>query len=284
MTIETRFAFGRNWRQFLSLMDDERIERAQESLQFLLGVDRLDGKSFLDVGCGSGLFSLAAVRCGATVHSFDMDDESVACARELQTRFAPSLDRWTIEQGSALDAAYLQSLGQHDIVYAWGVLHHTGHMWQALEQVAGLATPGGWLCLAIYNDQGGASRRWLRVKQLYVKSPSWLRTLLLLAIGFYWETRAAAIRIVRLQNPSPLAVWKAKKRDRGMSVWYDLVDWVGGYPFEVARPEEIFDFYLRRGFELQRLTTQGRGHGCNEFVFRTREPLLNANDRSLAKS
>jgi 2-polyprenyl-6-hydroxyphenyl methylase/3-demethylubiquinone-9 3-methyltransferase len=52
-----------------------------------------------------------------------------------------------------------------------------------------------------------------------------------------------------------------------MSPWRDVVDWVGGYPFEVAKPEAIFKFYQRRGFTMVDLNTCGGGHGCNEFVF-----------------
>jgi hypothetical protein len=52
-----------------------------------------------------------------------------------------------------------------------------------------------------------------------------------------------------------------------MSPWRDLIDWVGGYPFEVAKPEAILDFYLRRGFTLKRLVTCGGSLGCNEYVF-----------------
>src|SRR2546426_1571009 len=128
-----RFAFGENWARFLALLDDQRIRDAEESLQSKLEVENLAGKSFLDIGSGSGLFSLAARRLGARVHSFDYDPQSVACTAELRRRYFPGDERWTIEGASVLDAAYLASLGPFDVVYSWGVLHHTGHMWQALE-------------------------------------------------------------------------------------------------------------------------------------------------------
>ena len=57
-----------------------------------------------------------------------------------------------------------------------------------------------------------------------------------------------------------------------MSFWQDLIDWVGGYPFEVSTPEQIFDFYRARGFTLPRLHTCGGSLGCNEFVFRKAAP------------
>ena len=58
---------------------------------------------------------------------------------------------------------------------------------------------------------------------------------------------------------------------RGMHRWYDLVDWVGGWPFEVARPEEVFRFLRDQGFQLEELRTCGGKLGCNEFLFRRSE-------------
>ena len=262
-----RFEFGRNWQRFLALIDDSRIAAAVQSLKEKLEVETLAGKRFIDVGAGSGLFSLAARKLGAQVHSFDYDPASVACARELKRRYQPNDDGWTVDEASVLDNQYLSSLGQFHIVYAWGSLHQTGDMWQALGNVNQVVRDGGSLFLSIYNDQGGASRRWLLVKRIYNRAPSPIRLLIVLTVGAWWELRGALIRLVRCQNPLPFRDWSEKKKDRGMSVWHDLVDWVGGFPFEVAKPEQIFDFYRKRGYVLSRLKTDGGGHGCNEYVF-----------------
>src|SRR5690606_32453090 len=133
----------------------------------MLGVESLAGQRFLDVGSGSGLLSLAAQRLGANVHSFDYDPQSVACTREMKRRFAPDADDWTIEEGSALDAEYLAGLPPADVVYSWGVLHHTGEMWRAIDLVSQRVAPGGRFWLAIYNDQGRTSADWIRVKRCY---------------------------------------------------------------------------------------------------------------------
>ena len=272
-----RFEFGKNWSRFIALLDEERIAAAEASLTEMLELDDLAGKRFLDIGCGSGLFSLAARRLGAVVHSFDYDPQSVACTAELRRRYFPDDVCWTIEGGSVLDEYYLASLGSFDVVYSWGVLHHTGQMWKALDHAAALVADQGKLFIAIYNDRGGASRRWAAIKRFYNHSPRPIKGLLVLAIGAWFQTRAALSRLARLQNP--LLLNRSKQVGvRGMSLWHDLVDWVGGYPFEVAKPEQVFDFYRERGFALARLKTDG-GHGCNEFVFQKAPTRESAKER-----
>jgi len=262
-----RFEFGANWARFLKVLNEERILLAEQSLRTMVGINDLTGRTFIDIGCGSGLFSLAARRMGARVHSFDFDHQSVACTKELKHRYFNGDANWTIEQGSVLDNSYLESLGQWDVVYSWGVLHHTGAMWQALENVTPLVQPSGTLFIAIYNNQGFMSSVWLEVKQLYISLPRGLRWIVLIPALIGLRGPRAVLDIAR---GKPLQTWNqyARISARGMSSWYDLVDWVGGYPFEVAKPEEILDFYLARGFALKKLTTCGGKLGCNQFVLK----------------
>ena len=267
-----RFHFGENWARFLKVLDNERIRSAEGSLIEMLEIDNLDGKTFVDVGSGSGLFSLAARRLGAKVTSFDYDPQSVACTAELKKLYYPNDHRWSVEQGSALDREYLAGLGRFDVVYSWGVLHHTSAMWQALANVADLVGHNGNLFIAIYNDQGRASRHWKRVKHGYVNAPGPVKWVVLLA-AFVRLWGPAVIR--DSLQARPMRSWKdySQQGGRGMDPWRDVVDWVGGYPFEVARPEEILDFYRQRGFQLERLKTCGGGLGCNEFVFERSRPV-----------
>lgn len=259
-----RFEFGENWTQFLQVLDDERVRNARESLQNMLGVDTLTGKSFLDIGSGSGLFSLVARQLGARVHSFDYDPKSVACAQELRRRYFPGDSQWTVQEGSVLDEDYVASLGRFDIVYSWGVLHHTGSMWKALENAKLAVADEGTLFIAIYNDQGYISRNWKRVKQIYCSGALGRSAMKLAFYGYFGLGRLVADLRHRRNPFTSYGVYKAT---RGMSVLHDWRDWLGGYPFEVAKPEDIFDFYHRDGFVLERLKTCGGGLGCNEFVF-----------------
>jgi SAM-dependent methyltransferase len=262
-----RFKFGENWSRFLKVLNDERIFEAEKSLKQMLGVEDLEGKSFLDIGSGSGLFSLAARRLGARVHSFDYDPQSVASTRELKRRYFPEDSDWTVEEGSVLDRDYLESLGKFDIVYSWGVLMMTGDMWRALDYAGLPVADGGRLFIAIYNDQGAISKLWLRIKRLYLSgTPGRIFAWSLFVPYFVFG--ALATDLIRRRNP--VARYVEYKRSRGMSMVHDWRDWLGGYPFEVAKPEEVFEFYRDRGFVLDKLITVGRKQGNNEFVFTKR--------------
>jgi 2-polyprenyl-6-hydroxyphenyl methylase/3-demethylubiquinone-9 3-methyltransferase len=260
-----RFAFGTNWCSFVNLVDEDRIAAAVESLTGALGTRDLTGCDFLDIGCGSGLFSLAAHRLDARVRSFDFDPESVAATRQLRARFAADSD-WVIGQGSVLDADYLATLGQFDIVYSWGVLHHTGQMWRAIDLAARAVRPGGLLFISIYNDQGFESRQWRRIKRRYNQSGPVVRRLLLAASASYLMKGRTVRTLGRLARLSRGGRPAKQVRTRGMSARHDMVDWVGGYPFEVAKPEEVFSFLRERGFQLRHLKTCAGGIGCNEYV------------------
>ena len=261
-----RFPFGDNWRDYLAHLDEDRIAEAEKSLRDMLERERLDGLSFLDAGCGSGLFSLAAVRLGARVRSFDFDPAGVGCAQELRRRYAPDA-AWEIGQGSVLDRDFLASLGRYDVVYSWGVLHHTGAMWDALANVEPLVAPRGRLFIAIYNDQAERTVLWRLIKRGYNLMPRPLRTAYAVITYGPREMLTLAKALVLLRPLAYVRTWTEYKRSRGMSRWHDILDWVGGYPFEVAKPEEIFDFYRGRGFVLDRLITCRGGLGCNQFVF-----------------
>jgi 2-polyprenyl-6-hydroxyphenyl methylase/3-demethylubiquinone-9 3-methyltransferase len=263
-----RFQFGENWTRFLSLVDEDRIAEATARLSELLG--DISGKSFLDVGSGSGIHSLAALRLGASrVLSFDYDSKSVACTAELRRRFAP-MANWQVEAGSALDEQYLRSIGKFDIVYAWGVLHHTGAMWKSFDLIT--IPVAHMLMVAVYNDEGRKSRLWLVLKKLYSRSPLPLKKILEL-VTFMLTWGKAFI----FKPRKAMKNWSTYSRKRGMSPWRDVVDWAGGYPCEFANAGEVFTRFRRRGFILEALRTV-HGLGLNEFVFTHSTLMIETNN------
>lgn len=261
-----RFQFGRNWKRFLKSVNTERIEEARLRLSQFLGSD-LKGRDFLDIGSGSGLHSLAAVQMGARVTSFDFDPDSVSATSLTKSHFAPVGCDWTIGRGSVLDKEYLGKLGQYDIVYSWGVLHHTGSMWEALENSKPLVKPDGLLYIAIYNDRGETSQMWLKRKQRYCSLPKVLKPFYFTYIYGPHEIKKMFKSIKKGKSSEYFASWTGYKRSRGMTRLYDMIDWLGGLPYEFASVSALTDFYEKDGFKLEKLI-ENPNTGCHELLFR----------------
>lgn len=262
------FSFGKNWYRYLAKINSERITGAERSLTDFLGIgSTLKHHSFIDIGCGSGLFSLAAHRLGARpVVSVDVDKYSIASVTKLwETEGRPN--DWKIYPGSVLDDEFIKSLGTFDIVYSWGVLHHTGNMWQAIKKAMTLVAPHGLIYLAIYNNKRGfqGSDFWLKIKRLY-NHTSWGGKRL---IEFLYLIELCFIAVGKIFTRGPKFV-AAYQSPRGMNVYHDMIDWLGGYPYEFSRPEPIVDLFKKSDFRLVKLNDVGNNIGCNEYLF-TRE-------------
>lgn len=261
------FAFGRNWQRYVDrYLDPERIAIASQSLTDLIGED-LCGKTFVDIGAGSGLFSLCAHRAGAgRVVSIDVDPESVASCRLLKERSGDP-DTWEVVEGSILDPGLQALIPKGDVVYSWGVLHHTGDMWTGMRLAAELVAPNGLFCIAIYNratDRFLNSERWARIKRSYNHAPRGVQRAMGAAFLGYWTARQLYAR----RNPVRIA--REYKRSRGMALKIDLVDWLGGYPYEFATVDEVVTFCTQRcGLKVVKVQALGaRETGNNQFVFR----------------
>lgn len=262
-----RFSFGKNWKIFLNSLDDRKINKGKESLLTFTDLKDFKKKTFLDIGCGSGLFSLCAVLLKAErVISMDVDDTSVECARYLRKKFCISEKKWLILKGSVLDKNFIKRLPQSDIVYSWGVLHHTGRMWEALENLIPLVKNKGLLYIAIYNKFNGlpiSSKAWLKVKRAYSGKDKVARKAMEICYVAYYFAGLMA----NAKNPIKYVREYPSNSRRGMDFYTDARDWLGGYPYEFASVEEIKHFYKERKFRCINVKKTAR-EGCNEFLFR----------------
>jgi SAM-dependent methyltransferase len=267
MPQNTPFSFGKNWENFLhNHFSEERVAMAQKHLLYFLEVESLKGIYFLDIGCGSGIHSLAALKAEAQkIISFDYDHSSVAATQQIKD-MCNNPSNWTILQGSVLDKNFISSLEPADIVYSWGVLHHTGNLWEAVRNAASLITTGGLLYIAIY-EKNKDTDFWIKVKKIYNASPSIIKRIIerLFIANDYFSTLSFAKLKDSFRHTN-------KKRARGMEFWTDLRDWLGGWPYEPATQEEVCAFCEQQlGLRTLKVKT---GQANIEYLF-LREKIKN---------
>jgi SAM-dependent methyltransferase len=262
---DLRFGFGKNWAAFVHAhFTEERIAKAQLHLLRFLNLPDLAGRTFLDIGCGSGLHSLAALRAGAAqIQSFDYDAESVRTTERLRA-FAGEPSHWTVQQGSVLDTNFMRGLAPADIVYSWGVLHHTGAMWQAIRNASIPLHPEGVFYIALYTSDVYITPTpdyWIATKRRYNAAPPWRRRIM--EWKYAWH---ATIMSDLRHGRNPLTTIRDYARHRGMSYWTDVRDWLGGYPMEFAGIAETKAFAMAElGFELLNISA---GDANTEYLFR----------------
>lgn len=266
-SLTTHFEFGENWLDYSTKVDEAAIVEAERGLLKLLPADALRGSRFLDIGCGSGLHSVAALRLGVReLVAIDIDPNSVKAAESLLNRYAPGTAVTT--QVLSIFDADPGALGTFDIVYSWGVLHQTGAMWEAIERAARLVRPGGLFAIALYQKRPTCGL-WRVEKRIYTAAPAPLRAIIR---GAY---KAAFYAGLLFSGRGPAGYVRNYKSVRGMDFHNDVHDWLGGYPYESASPTEVRDRLGALGFELySEHVLPSRvgilGTGCAEYTFQRR--------------
>jgi SAM-dependent methyltransferase len=252
-----KFKFGKNWQSYAqNVLDAERIARANASFHELFVEIDLKQKKFLDIGFGQGLTLFLAAKAGAIAEGFDADPDCLSALRMTAKHF-PDQSLPSVHVGSILDQKILELYGRlsFDIVHSWGVLHHTGNMRKAIENAAELVKGQGYLVLAIYNTHW-SSPLWWHIKWLYNKAPDVMKR-------FMINCGYPVIYLAKwlITNKNPLS------KERGMEFYHDVIDWIGGYPYEYATPEEIKTMVQALGFDSVKFIPATVPTGCNEFVF-----------------
>lgn len=260
-----QFDFGKNWKEFSEkALSIEKIQQARDDFRALTEGIKVRDTTFLDIGFGQGLTLLIACETGARVVGCEINPISREVLEYNRAKF-PQMKGRTIPViiGSVLDQAVINELKNaaflngnlYDIVHSWGVLHHTGCMWEAIKITGSLVRPKGLLIISIYNRHW-TSKVWLMIKWLYNKSPQIIRKLFVYSF-------VPVIYVAKF-----LVTWKNPlKSKRGMDFYYDVIDWVGGYPYEYASKEEVIKFVENLGFKCLRSIDATVPTGCNEFVF-----------------
>lgn len=265
-TRTTRFEFGRNWKTFLNQVDvHRRVQSAKEMLTEFYEVETFSGRSFLDVGSGSGLYSLAAYNLGAdSIVSFDYDKDAVECTSYLKSTVG-NPNYWTVQQGDILNDDFVTALPQADLVYCFGVLHHTGDMWTGLENTLRLMKPGGRLYLALYNNvniAGISTKDWRRIKEVYNSASAPVRKVMEAGYFIAWT-----LYVTFVKQKNPVSFFKQFPERRGMSVHTDIKDWLGGLPYETASIAEVRNFLKKRhGRFILEKTIKASAKGNNSYL------------------
>ena len=260
---DRRFEFGKNWSDFIQKhFSAEAIDISKQHILKFMNRPNLNDLGVLDIGCGSGLHSIAMLRAGAkSVHCFDYDANSVVTTRYLRELVGKPAN-WTVEQGSVLDDAFIERLPLYDLVYSWGVLHHTGEVWRAIRNAASRVKPRGLFYIALYSADvhvDPTAEFWLAVKRRYVSSGWMTRRLMEL-----WYIYRFQLDRNLLNLPKFLRRAREYKKNRGMNYYIDIRDWLGGWPMEFVYDQEAIDFCNKLGFKLMEIAT---GQANTEFLF-----------------
>ena len=268
--VETHFAFGRNWASYAGLVGEAEIEQAKEGLLRLIPPSEIVGRSFLDIGCGSGVHSLAAVQLGVNrLMAVDIDPNSAATTHAMLSESKIGVP-WQVETMSAFDLDP-RKLGTFDVVYSWGVLHHTGSLWEAIGKAAAMVAPNGLLAIALYRSTY-LDPFWKWEKRVYAHAPAIVQR----------AVRAIYLVAFRLRTLSTGRSFRdlvaTYRSHRGMDFYHDVHDWLGGSPYETTLAPEVDAKLTDLGFRMERSFVQPKsiglfGSGCDEYVYRLEKPF-----------
>lgn len=257
-----QFDFGQNWKEYSeNVLDNTRLNQARIAFDELTHDISFEGKTFVDIGFGQGMSLIIATEKAEKTVGCDINPKCDQVLKANQKVFSKSTKEIPTVVGSILEPKVVEAIlaknndEKYDIVHSWGVLHHTGDMMAAVKHATSLVKPNGYFILAIYNRHW-SSLPWLFIKWAYCKSPKFIQKLF---IGIFYPIIWLAKFLVTGKNPNI--------KERGMDFYYDVVDWVGGYPYEYASIDEMNIIMKNFGFKCLKSVSPPTPTGCNEFVY-----------------
>lgn len=267
---EAHFAFGGNTTSYAEMVTDVEIVGAKKALSLLLGGTRLHGQRLLDIGCGSGLHCLAALRFGAKEQrAVAYVPDRAATTQALLERYAPAGTVFRVPQVSvfSLDPS---KLANFDTVHPWGVFDHTGDMGRAICCAESMCAPERRFAFAIY--------RCIWMDWFWRIENRWYAKVTSLAQARAQGIHVGPFRLGLLVTGRSFRMYLANcHSNRGMYFQHDLHDWMGGWPYESVQPSEVDSLMGSLGFVAERAVTRkgkllGRypglfGSGCDEYVY-----------------
>jgi 2-polyprenyl-6-hydroxyphenyl methylase/3-demethylubiquinone-9 3-methyltransferase len=259
------YSFGKNWLEYSQSINSIHVDHVTSDLSRLLNLKDLTQKSVLDIGCGSGVHDVGFYQLGCrNLTAIDYDQDCITATNQTLEKFCPG-SGYKILQGDILSSK-TQSLGKFDIVYSWGVLHHTGNLLEAICKASTLVAREGHLAIALYRKTLMCGF-WKAEKRLYSRLPRiFQRFLELIYISFF------SIALLFTQKTSITNYIESYSSKRGMNFFADVKDWLGGYPYESISPHELRKLMSSLGFrQVYSLEGNSRigifGSGCDEFLF-----------------
>jgi SAM-dependent methyltransferase len=144
----------RNWRENVDKFILDELQMTREQIR---------GKRVLDAGCGQGRWSYGFIKLGATVRGIDTSVSAIKYANEHLKRTTPPARFCVL---NVLDERQLSKVfnnAEFDIIWCWGVLHHTGDPEKGFDNLVKLLKPGGTIHLYLYGKKSFVNKFWRRV-------------------------------------------------------------------------------------------------------------------------
>ena len=215
----------------------------------------IEGKSVLDAGCGTGIFSIIFARNGAaSVLGIDISEGSLETAKALKTKF--DLENASFQKQDMLDLPFADE--SFDIVWAWGTVHHTTDPFKAMSELIRVLRAEGSILLAVYTRTRVTFLHEI-IRKALVRTPR--KT---------WKALSKILALVL--SPVVYFFKKREKSRKGEKLEELIMDWYFVPIRHYYYPEEIKVFLEEQGFTIEKyLPASGRFNSTSNFIYKARK-------------